>query len=491
MSRPVNRKLIKLDSFEPMKVASRLLLDCFKTPKGLIGLVNSYGLMWVWDERKRLWDRLTSDELEDRIMFLLEDAVMEVKKNNGQQIEIARWADGDRSFLSRVKEVRRCLEALTRSRDNAMPRWIVSDPDLADFPPDKCIALRDKVVCVEGGRLRVIDRDERWMSPTVIDADFDEEFGMSPLWMHTLQEWLPGDWEGQELMKRWFGYLCMADRSYERGMMQLGRLRSGKGTSTGVAHALVGAHAYHGKTLEDLSSAWPYEGLETGGVCVVSEFVEQGPSEKQKTSKALKEMMGQDTVDINPKYGKKLRNVKLRVAPWLCGNEIPTLSNRGQGLAGKLLFIKFNVSFLNKENTNLLAQLVSPESLRGIAMWAIEGALALEGAAVADRWPKSLYGEAALEEFLLNSNIFEAFVRSQFNEKPGNFVDNGIIRDLWTMWCKANRIKGGVSPLHLPSKLVNECSMALEITRGPGGVRGVRGFAVRMDAKRGVADRDM
>ena len=476
---------LRLESFEMMKVARQLMRTVFRTKKGRNALVMVHEEVWAYvDDTK--WMKLSTPQVEDLVMRNLENAFMEVSKKGGQEIETKRWADdGAGSFVRKSREVVRCLETLIRvDAEKAIPFWLGGDRE--GMPAEKCIGFRDKVVCVEGGVLRSVERDERWFSPGYVDVEFDED-AVSPLWEQCLEDWMPGDEGGKELYRRWYGYCMMGYRGYARSLLQLGRTRSGKGTGTNVCKALVGASRYHGKLLEDLSTDWAFEGLEAGGVLVISEMSELTQRESQSVAKVIKACNGEDTVDVNVKYGKKKPKVRLQVAPWFCGNEMPQLSNRGQGLSGKILPLKFNVSFLGKENLNLERDLLEEKSLQGIAAWAVRGALNLEAASQEDRWPRCVAADEVIRDMLMANNVYEMFLQAQFVENKDGFVENSVVKGLWAMWCKTENVTVKGNNLHLPGKLKEECSWSLE-TKKIGGKRGLKGLSLRKDGKRGERD---
>lgn len=473
---------MKLESFEPMAVARLLKAKVFSNGVGRPLLIKMGVGIWGFSDGR--WRELSRSDLLDVLNLQLERAYREVKSEAG----IARkyWSSLS-GFLRRNEEVMRCLETLVKVEGGELPMWL--DAEMRGrFPADKCVAFRDRVVCVHGGRKRMVDRDERFFCSDIVDVEYGDGKGDCPLWKRCLVEWMPRDEGGRELLQRWFGYLMIHNRGYQRGLLHLGKVRSGKGTCTDVAKRLVGDARYHGRTLEDLAGPWGMEGFHRGGLLVVSEVSELTRMEAQRITKHLKQCIGQDTVMIPEKYGRNKHGVRLKLAPWICGNEMPGLSNRGQGLSGKLLPLKFNVSFLGKENVDLGRQLASEEEMRGIALWALEGALALEAADPHERWPKSAEGDKVIDEFLEAENPYEKFLRSQFVEKPGGFVANSRIRNLWRGWWRnmGDRPPGG-SDLHLPKRLVDEGSWNLELAKRDA-TRGVSGLAIRRDAKRTERD---
>jgi phage/plasmid-associated DNA primase len=475
-------KGLKLESFEPMKVARVLMGKVFSTVRGGKALLNVGGSSWLYKGDR--WVEVDRTDLEDIVHVQLEDAFKEVPLKEGNGVRKVRWA-ADGSYVRKNGEVVRCLETLSQTPNGGMPMWIGAVPD--GMPAEKCIAFRDVVVGVNGGKKVVMPRDEKFFSTSIVDVEYGDGVGKSELWEQCLMDWMPHDEGGRLLLKRWFGYLMMNDRGYQRGLLHLGKVRSGKGTCTDVAKRLVGDARYHGRTLEDMAGPWAMEGFHRGGMLVIAEVSELTRSEGQQITKVLKHCIGQDTVMIPRKYGRNMHGVRLKLAPWICGNEMPGLSNRGQGISGKLLPLKFNVSFLGKENVNLGKELASEEQMRGIAIWALEGALELEGAEVADRWPQSVEGAAVMEEFLMGTNVYEMFLQSQFVNASEGFVGNKTLKGLWQQWCKSQGVKPPVALLHLPKRLRDEASWDLEMKKR-NGVRGLAGLSIKKDAVRGESD---
>ena len=95
--------------------------------------------------------------------------------------------------------------------------------------------------------------------------------------------------------------------------------------------------------------------------------------EHRLNEQLIKDMTGGDTMEARRLY-KEAFNFKPTFKPWLYGNHKPEIRGTDDALWGRVKLIEFPVSFADRVNTELPAQLRA--ELSGILNWAIEGCLA-------------------------------------------------------------------------------------------------------------------
>ena len=144
-----------LESLEPVKVARRVLRDYFTGSTGHQGLYRWRGEFWYWDGDQ--WKILREDEIREKSLLILEDAVWEQMTANGPVIR--RYAPDK----NKIEGVVVALEALCRLNKEQAPCWIV--PQTNPIDPMHCIAFKDQIIDVRNSDTddwATVPRDQRW-----------------------------------------------------------------------------------------------------------------------------------------------------------------------------------------------------------------------------------------------------------------------------------------------------------------------------------------
>lgn len=475
----VGGKDAPLQSAEPMKVARAMLAKGFRTKTGRKGIWEWRGDYWVWDGE--VWQKRDKEWLEDQSWVGLEDAMVVA---GGDGADLKRFSPDLRS----VANVVRAATAIMRLPYERVPVNLDGKGrpyEVEGNPADHCVTFKDRVVLVRRsvaeGKVVSVERGDWWFDPVTVPVEWDEG-AQCPTWMRCLGEWSKGDEVWERLLQRWFGYCLMGTRKYARWMLLYGKVRGGKGTIAEVMRALVGQAAYAGTTLDDLAGDFGLEGLETARVVAIGEVSSLVGSKGEKASRVVKQMVGADPTAVNAKNKKQNMNVVLGGAPMLSANEIPQLPNKGMGLSSKMLVLPFDVSFLHKEDFDLREKLM--KELGGIARWALEGAMALEGEADPEKkWKMPERSLEVVRRYHLQNNQYDSFLEARFVREPGGFVPSYYIWRQWEEWVRSTRSKLHVSKNRLTGVLISESTWDLEPTRlGNGGRRGLKGLRLRKEA---------
>ena len=217
-----------------------------------------------------------------------------------------------------------------------------------------------------------------------------------------------------------------------------GKVRSGKGTIGKVLQSMLGHDACMNSSLDDLSGDFGLDGLEHSRVLCISEVSALDSREGERTTRVLKNIIGQDPITVNVKYKRQMRNVVVSAAPIIQANEIPNLPNKGRGLSSKMLVLPFDVSFEGKEDPYLIDKLM--EELPGIAAWAVQGAIDLESGE-GDRFPIPSRSKDAVQMYHLQNNPFDHFLEERFIQTSTGFVATDLLWMQWKDWLKSNSIR--------------------------------------------------
>ena len=463
-----------LESLEPIKVARRILRDYFTGSTGHQGLYRWRGEFWFWDGDQ--WRILREDEIRERALLILEDAVWEQVTVNGPVIR--RYAPDKH----KIEGVVGALEALCRLDKEEVPCWIIPQTDMID--PAHCIAFKDCIIDVKGStesEWAVRERDQRWFDTSVIPHKVDMN-AECPRWMKALDEWGGGDPEWGRLLQHWFGYCLMGTRKYAKWLLMYGKIRVCKGTICSVLKQLPGPTTYLSTSLEDLANEFGLDGMELSKVLSISEVSEIDSKSGERVCRILKNIVGRDPMTVNVKYRRQLRNVVVNAAPLMQPNEIPVLPNKGRGLSGKMLVLPFDVSFEGREDFDLDADL--KREIPGIAAWAVRGAIALEKADRDGKWPVPESAKNAIRLYHLQNNPFDSFLEARFIRNEKGFTAKEIVRGEWESWLRANKVKMHVPRNMLIQRVVQDCSWDLRQTRlsmNEGHHRGVAGMTLKRE----------
>lgn len=410
-----------LTSTEPMKVARSFAQDQFTTPKGRKGIWWVRGSWWVWEGG--VWKVRGEEPVVSQLWTWLEDRSYEVA--NG----FVRLGP-DRKM---VQDVYEALKAACYMSWIKFPVWVGREgPD-----PETCIAFRDKVVSVGGGKLEVVDRDEDWMDLVVLPVDWDPA-ARAERWEKAVEEWSEGDPKWGELLRRWMGYLLMAKRSYAKWLLMQGKSRGGKGVIAHVERRLIGQTAWVDVSQADLAGDFGLDGLEWARAINVPEVGKGGEEEKQASNRVMKSVIGEDPVTVNVKHQRQKRGVVIAAAIQMQANMIPRMPNESEGISSKMLVLPFTRTFKDKPQHDL-KQVLDGE-LAGIAAWAVEGARRLEEEGGRE-WPEPEAAEDVRFRFRVANNPLDGFLESRCLQVPGGFVDGELLWREWEDFRKRNQIK--------------------------------------------------
>lgn len=453
-----------LTSAEPMHIARSIIRARWTTPQGRIGLWEWRGEPWEWYGGS--WVRRDDKWLEEALWLSMEDAHVSTPTQAG--VIVRRLGP----TVQTVQNVNCALRALIRMKHTASPAWLGK----GDGPVlGRCVAFDDVIVDVKTGETSV--RDELLFEPCVIGCQWDP-MAKCPVWEECVKQWSNGDEKWVSLLRRSMGAMLMPGRKWQRWMLMQGRVRGGKGTIMNVMKGLIG-DGYRGVSMAQMSSQFGLWGAEGARVLSVSEFGALNSKEGELASANLKCVVGGDPVTIDRKYMEPLRDVVLPGFLVVQSNEIPRLSNRGQGLASKMLVLPFSNSFLGKEDLDLGEKLTN--ELQGIAVWALVGAKELLDEADSGKlWPVPTLAEDVLGRFQSLNNPVHDFLEAHFEEKEDGFVSTVNVWGLWKVWKMKVGYRDEVSQAQLVHRLVEEGAWKLSRARlGDERIRGIKGLSIQ------------
>lgn len=461
---------VVLKSDEPMRVA-REFVRCTMAAEGAMGVFEVHGDFRVWKGGK--WQVVSGEGVEAEVWRWLENARVEGMDREGNPT-VRRFKPN----RGRVGDVVAALRAQTRVEEVVVgPLWLGETP----FPSGDVgatVAFEDRLVTCGAGGVVTMERDWRWFDHVVLPVKWEPE-ARCPRWERAVREWADGDEKWGRLLQRWFGYCLSSGRKYQRMMMDVGRIRSGKDTRVGVLRKLLGDRAVFETGMESLASPFGLAGAEYARVMVLGEMGKATGPVAESAGRTLKCVVGGTKTDVQAKY-KPIERLVLATAPMVTCNEIPALPNRGQGLSGKMLILPNTVSFVGREDFGLAEALQG--ELAGIAAWAVRGLVELEGEQEAGKkWPKPAAADDVAKKFTLQNNPADSFLEDRFVRNGEGFVASEFLWGIWLEWKRDNEVRVHMTPREFGFWLEGETSWDLWRKRDKdGGLRGWGGLSAKV-----------
>jgi len=348
------------------------------------------------------------------------------------------------------------LRSLIRVHDKQMPYF----RGHLDANPMMCVAFQNCIVEVTKEGFKSHPLTDEYVTPAKLCVPW-EPGAECPVWMRCLEQWSQGEAEWMELCRRWWGNCILPFRGFAAWMYMYGKVRAGKGLQMRLmSHLMGGAPSFVGLDMEDLISDFGVDGLHETRVIGISEINNLASRDGERAAKLLKKFLGEDETRVRIKHEKSQAGVRVNPAPWVCGNEILAIGNKGDGLASKMIPLHFRTSFLGRTDVELEDKLKDPKELAGIANWALEGALALVQAEPEDRWPLGPSSREVERLFRIYNSPFEGFLQTVFTPKKDGFVASELIRREWVRFAQENEVPH-VSPNMLILRMVEESGWAI------------------------------
>lgn len=424
-----------LQDLSSMNIARSIIDDRFTTDGKCQGIYEYKGDFWIWNGKPARWQVINHQFMEDCVWLWVsecyEPQIVKGKVAGTKKIDYSS---------SRVRDVVRCIEALTRLPSRKIPCWIGGG---VNINPDFCIGLSDVIVDVLGsvksGGLLTIPRTEAYFDCQTIPVALDMK-AECPLWNRTVEQWSGGDPRWQCCLERELGYGCMAYREYAKWFMHYGLIRGGKGTIEHIRRILTGEYAYMGLRMRALGKNFGLHKLSRARTLVVSEVVELDGASSEEASGLLKNVLGRDPVDLDRKMVDAAENVVSGAMVVMLGNKIPNLPNEGRGLSSKMVPLNFDVSFEGRENPNLKFELEA--ELSGIVARIVTAAIELVAEPDSKlRFPITEGGTNAIHKYHALNNPADSFVHWGFSKNREGFVETEQVWSRYLDFCESMKVR--------------------------------------------------
>lgn len=238
--------------------------------------------------------------------------------------------------------------------------------------------------------------------------------------------------EDVELLRQWIGYLMSKRTDLQKMMVIIGPPRSGKGTLLWLMEELLGPGSTASVARFDLLSATFGRQPLIGTSMTVMPDVRWSTKDAADAVPILLSISGEDIQDVDRKNAKAWRG-RLDTRFVIASNDTPALADASGALAGRMLLIEMDQSFLGKEDPHLKDRIRT--ELPGVLQWALAGLRRLD---TAGRFVEPLASVAAREEVRQTSNPVYLFVEDACLLGPFAMVLLDDLYRAYDFWCQKN-----------------------------------------------------
>ena len=234
--------------------------------------------------------------------------------------------------------------------------------------PDHLVIFNNGVLDLRTGAM--LPHSKQLYSTKTLPYDY-RPGATAPHTMRFFHDIFEGDAGKIALLQEWFGYMLSPSYQYQKVMLLLGPGRSGKGTIGHLLQALVGEGNYIGASLESFAKDDYIDGLTHKTVAFSGDTAKNvSANARELVIERIKKISGCDPIEFARKW-KSRGNLRLPTRLTFAANHIPRLFDDSGALAGRMLVLPFEVSFLGREDPHLIDRL-KPE-IEGLAAWALQG----------------------------------------------------------------------------------------------------------------------
>jgi putative DNA primase/helicase len=298
------------------------------------------------------------------------------------------------------------------------------------------LMFRNGLVEIGSGSL-VAPTPKLWVHDSV-ECDWDPE-AQCPQWLGFLEGIFPGDQEAKDCLEEFLGLSMTEDVSFQKGLMLIGKPRSGKGTTLRISEWLGGTRAFISLDLDKWLQG------EFSGEAMIGKKVLAFPDVRLKEGKwygqnfdpggvdyksvqRLLKITTADMITLGRKYIGPWEGVLFGKVWWL-SNKIPNFNDAV--LPTRFIKLAFDISYLNREDQTLSDRLRG--ELPGIAARCLA---AYRRAKDRGRLIQPRSGEKLSRGIAAGSDPFTQFVTETFVLDPNRTVTYGGAMNALRDWCR-------------------------------------------------------
>lgn len=261
-----------------------------------------------------------------------------------------------------VRDTLAALKSLAKlGTDKHSPCWLSPSPhDPADMIPFRN-GLLHLPSFLDGEEDYFFPPSPAYFNRHVLDFEYDPA-ATAARWPAFLAE-LWDDEDCHKLLEEWGGYCLTRDTHLQKMMLLLGKTRGGKGTICTVLSKMVGDNVAS-PSLSSITSQFGLEPLLGKQLVILPDSRSCSAQKLEAVCERLKGITGEDTFTIDVKH-KTMVTRKLQVKIVIQSNDALAIPDSSAALATRQLFLRFDRSFLGKEDRRLKDHLLA--EMPGIA----------------------------------------------------------------------------------------------------------------------------
>ncbi len=251
----------------------------------------------------------------------------------------------------------------------------------------------------------------------------------APNWCQALDVWFPADKDGgrRAALQEFFGYICLAHAKYKRALVLYGESNTGKSVPVMVAKALVGEKYTCQLGVSDMDDPTRRAVLKGKALNIMTEL----SADALINDGGFKTLVStEEPIMLDQKYvaAEMYTPTSKHV---IATNNLPRINDHTSATFNRLLIIPFDQEIPEKfQDRNLLDRL--KQELPGILRWAADGAarlLARQG-----QWPEIEASNAILNQYRLEMNPMEQFVRERLERAEGGIIPTQHLAHQFNLW---------------------------------------------------------
>jgi putative DNA primase/helicase len=323
------------------------------------------GRVWFIDGQFYLWDTpvyrvLTTHELRARLGAFLEKTLKAVSATNASVMP----------FQPTREDVGLVVDALQQLTYSAAigPSWL----EPSEWLPTDCTLCANGILHIPTGRL--LPPTPTFFSVNALTFAFDADAPEPIQWLRFLDTLWPDDPQPIALLQEWFGYQLTPDTRYQKMLVIIGPMRSGKGTIVRILQRLLGVTNVCSPTLTALGQQFGRQVFIGKTAAIFPDAKISGRMDTAAIVEALLSISGEDQQTI-PRKNIGDWTGALTVRFTILTNEPPRMDDASGALVSRMLLLPLIETFLGREDLALTEKLVT--ELPGILNWAREGWLRL------------------------------------------------------------------------------------------------------------------
>lgn len=406
-----------LDPKDPIGCARELVST--QLTKGGIRCVHHHrGGFYRWDAA--CYRPEDDASVRARVWTFLEGARCEPQK--GKQVPF-------RPTRSRVTDVLDALSAVCNLPAHvAPPTWL---PGASGHPPPReILPVANGLLHLPSGKL--LSATPAFFGLNAAAINYDPQAPAPKRWLTFLSEVFGDDVEAIETLQEFVGYTLVPETAQQKILLQVGPLRSGKGTIARILTELVGKENVAAPTLASLSSNFGLAPLIGKPLAIISDARLGSRSDQAAIAERLLSISGEDAITIDRKFQAAWTG-RLPTRFIVLSNELPRLADASGALAKRFVVITHRRSFYGHEDHGLFEKLL-PE-LPGILNWARDGYLRLRERGY---FIQPTSSREAIEDLETLGSPITAFVRERCVLAAGHSVSCQHVYEEWQTWCTQN-----------------------------------------------------